>query len=896
MPMLARIKSLWRNAFSRQRNDRELDAELRGYIEQLAEEKIRQGVRPEEARRAARIELGGVEQVKESVREVRAGAWLDSLLQDLRYGARTLRKNPGFTAVAVLTLALGIGASTSVFSLVNTILIEPLAYNHPERIVQPIRLAPPGLNLGYEEINWGLPESQILMHEIKSFESVGVLKNDSFNLTGAGEPALLDGVRVSAGFFSTVGKAPALGRTFTLAEDKPGNENEVVLGYQIWAERFGADPGIIGRTAELNGAAYTVVGVMPSGFVFPRAEDMPASFSFPRETELWVPLALPATKVHRYDPDELAVIARLKPGVTVAQAQAEMNVFARERERAFPGGAGWFNSRVTPLARVVAGDTRRPLLLILGAVCVVLLIACSNVASLLLTRSLARKKEFTLRAALGAGSGRMIRQLFTESLVLSLVAGVFGVLVAEASIHFVKVFGPSNIPRLREVSLNPRVVAFALGVALLTGILFGLAPALRAGQTNLADSLKEGGHRSIGSAAGQRIRKILLVSEVALALVLVVVAGLLSQTFFHMLSANPGFNPSHVLTFGLSLPNSKYPDTPSMVVVYRKFRAQLQSIPGVQAVGFVKTVPMGGATDGSGIRFTEDPPIDPRNMPYANFVVGSPGFFSAVGTPILRGRDFLDSDVLESAPVAVVNSAMAKKFWPGQDAVGKHVGLGSKAFPLMTVVGVVADIKHLSFREEPGPEIYVPFAQKSYPSLLTMQVVMRTKTDPSSMTGLARDAIHSVDPDLPLAEITTLDAIAGTAMAQPRFSVLLLGFFAAFALLLASIGLYGVISYSVAQRTQEIGIRIALGAQRAGVFKMILREGLALAAVGIALGFGLALATTRIMAGFLYGVSPADPVTFVAVSCVLAAVALLASYVPARRAMRVDPMIALRHE
>ncbi len=848
MPMLSRMISFLRSIFARQQNDRDLDDEVRSYAELLAREKIREGLRPEEAHRSARIELGGVEQIKEQVRDGRPGAWLEALLQDLRYGARMLRKNPGFTSIAVLTLALGIGASTAVFSLFNTILLKPLPYSDAEKIVMPVRLAPPSLNLGYEEINWGLPESQILIQQSKAFQSVGVFKNDSFNLTGAGEPALLDGIRVSAGFFPTMGVAPVLGRTFNAEEDQPGHEHETILSYRLWLDRFGGSPAILGRSVQLNYSAYTVVGVMPPSFVFPRAEDMPAAFNFPRESQLWVPLALPAAKAHGDDPDELSVIARLKPGVSLVQAQAEMNVFAKTQEQQNPGGQGWFNSRVTPLARVVARDTRRPLILILWAVCVVLLIACANIASLLLTRSLTRRKEFSLRAALGAGSRRILRQLLTESLLLAATAGLLGILVAQVGIYFVKILDPSNIPRLAEVGLDLRVLAFAIGITLATGILFGLAPAMGSSRGDLVESLKEGGLRSAGSGAGQRLRKTLLVSEVALALVLVVAAGLLLHTFFHLLSVDPGFNPSRVLTFELSLPDSKYQDTAHIVALYRTLLDRLQSVSGVQSVGIVKTVPMGGATDGSGIRFTEDPPRDSRQLSYANFVVGSPGFFSAVGTPVLRGREFLETDVLASAPVAVINSAMAKKFWPGQDPVGQHVGLGSKRYPLMTIVGVVADIKHLSFREEPGPEMYVPFTQKSYPSLLTMQVVLRTKSDPTAMTASARDAIHSVDPDLPLAGVTTLDALVNNSMAQPRFSVLLLNAFAALALLLASIGLYGVISYSVAQRTQEIGIRMALGAQRSAVFAMVLREGIGFALFGMAIGVAVALGVTQTMA------------------------------------------------
>jgi putative ABC transport system permease protein len=636
---------------------------------------------------------------------------------------------------------------------------------------------------------------------------------------------------------------------------------------------------------------------MPVGFPFPHATEMPEGFTFPAEAQLWVPLALRPAPLNPYDPSELTVVRRLKPGVSIRQAQAEMNLFAKRFEHQYgTRGVGWFNSRITPLTTQVTGDTRRPLLLILGAVGVVLLIACSNVASLLLARSLGRSREFTLRTALGAGRLRLIRQLLTESLLLAAAGGAVGIALAELGIDFVKTFGPTNIPRLGEIALDWQVFAFALGVTLFTGILFGLAPAIPATRDNLADALRDGGQRSIGNATGPKIRKALLVSEVALALVLVIAASLLTQTFFRLLSVDPGFRPARVLTFELTLPDSKYADTSRMVELYDKVRAKLRTLPGVEWAAIAKVVPLDGPPDSSAIRLITRPVTQVRERPIAAYNLVSPDYFSAVGTPLLRGRQFQETDTVSSTPVTIINRTMASRFWPGENAIGKQVGLGSTQFPVMTIVGIVADVKDLSLRQEPGPEMYIPYSQKTYLSLLTMQVALRTKTDPASMMESARQAIRSIDPELPLAKVATMTALVDDSMAQPRFAMLVLGSFGALALALACIGMYGVISYSVAQRTREIGVRMALGAARNDVFGMVLGQGARLAGLGIVIGLAAAFAVTRTMASFLYGVQATDPLTFACVSLLLVAVALLACYLPARRATRVDPMIALRYE
>jgi putative ABC transport system permease protein len=822
---------------------------------------------------------------------------MHALLQDLKYGLRIHAKTLGLTTIAILTLALGIGASTAMFGVVDAILLRPLPYSESEKIVIPWRQPPKGVDLGYDKIPWGARDFRLFLRESKTFQDLGAFKSQTFTLTGVEEPMLLEGLQASAGFFSVLGVSPVMGRTFAAEEDQPGHEHEVILSYELWRDQFGASQHLLGLPLELNGEPYTIVGVMPPGFVFPHANEMPGSFEFPREAQLWVPLALPATSAAA-DPNELAVIGRLKASVSIQEVQSEMDVFAKREDQEYPKASGWFKSHATLLNEQVVGDTRRPLLLMLAAVGLVLLIACSNVASLLLTRSLVRRREFTVRAALGAGHRRLVRQVLTESLLLALAAGAVGVLLGKAGIYLVKLFGPTSIPRLQEASLDPVVFAFALGITLVTGILFGLAPAVGAIRKNLSESLKEGGQRSGGSPEGPRIRKALIIFQVAMALVLVIASGLVTRTFFRLLRVETGFNAGHVLTFGVSLLDSKYTDNDHIVTLYEKLRHQLQTVPGVQSVGIAAVVPMGGTPDTTVIRIMDHPAATEKEQPYASYNVASPGYFSAIGTSLLRGRDFLESDKGDSMPVTIVNNAMAKKFWRDENPIGKQVGPGDPKYPLMTIIGIVADVKHSSLREEPAPEMYVPYSQKPWRSLLRMQVAVRTLADPTSVTGSVREAIRKVDPDLPMAKVATLTTLADQSMAQPRFAMLLLGAFGVLALLLASVGMYGVISYSVTQRTQEIGIRMALGAQHRDVFGMVLGQGARLAGVGIMIGLLGAVAATQLMRDLLYAVHPIDfPIVYVsAVSMLLLSVALLACYVPARRATRVDPIIALRDE
>jgi putative ABC transport system permease protein len=820
---------------------------------------------------------------------------MGTLLQDVGYGLRIYTRSISFTIVTVLTLAFGIGASTAVFSLVDALLLNPLPYPGSDRIVLPWRLAPKSLNLGYSEIPWGRTDFQFFAKESKAFESMAAFQSDSFNFVGSDDPIRLDGLRASAGFFSALGVGPILGRTFLPEEDQPGHEREVVLSYALWRSQFGGSSGVLGHEIILNGYPYTIVGVMPANFTFPKAAEMPAgSFPFARLPQVWVPLALPSGPLVRGEPSELAVVARLKVGASMQEAQADMDHMRGLLEHEYPKAKGWFNSRVTPLAQQVAGNTKRPLLLILVAVGVVLLVVCFNVASLLLARSPARTREFTLRAALGAERGRLIRQVLTESLVLAVVGGLLGMLVAEAGVYLVKFFGPPDLPRLAEAGLDWRVAAFAVAITLVTGLSFGLVPAMAAARRSLVQSLKEGGQRSIGGSS-PIIRKVLLISEIALALLLVVASGLLTQTLWHLLRVNPGFNPERVLSFELSLPASKYVDNDHVVAVYQEILRRVRSVPGINSAGITEALPMGGATESTVVIIPGRPVTDQRERPFANYTIASSGYFNSIGTPILQGRDFLDSDGPNTLPVAIINDAMAKKYWPGQNPIGQQLSTPTVKDPAI-IVGIVADIKHTSLREETGPEMYIPFTQKVWPSMLVMDVVVRSQVDPNTLMGSVRAAVYSVDRALPLAKIKTLATLVDESVAGQRFSVIALGFFGGLSVLLASIGMYGVISYSVAQRTQEIGIRMALGAQRRTVFGMILGQGARLAVVGIVIGLVLALILTRMIASFLFGVQALDPLTLTIAALMVIAVVLLACYLPARRATRVDPLIALRYE
>jgi predicted permease len=818
---------------------------------------------------------------------------MKDLWQDVDFGFRLLTKSLSFTITAVLLLGLGIGATTAVFSMVDAILLKPLPYPGPDRIVMPWNVPPANLNIN-GVFPWGPIQFHAMESETKTFKALGAFQGDNFNLSGAGEPVMIEGMRVSHGFFPALGVSPALGRIFTASEDQPGHEHEVLLSNTLWRNCFHSDPQIMGRTIEMNGAPYTVLGVMPAGFSFPHANEMPETFDFPREAQLWVPAAIPAV-TPRFTASELAIVGRLQDGVSVAQAQAAMNIFATRMDRENPAAKGWFNSQVTPLEQQVAGDTRRPLLLMLLAVAGVLLIICLNLASLLLIRSIGRQREFSVRTALGASQFRIMRQLLTESLLLALAGGTIGILISAASVLLVRHLGPSTIPRLEEVGFDLRIFAFALAITTLTSILIGLAPAIAATRMDLIKSLKEGGQKAGTSSSHSYLRSGLVVFQIALSFVLVVASGLLIQTFHHIVTADGGFRAEHVLTFELSLPVSQYPDRQHIAQFYQQALPRLRAMAGVRSVAITDAVPMGGAPESTAIYIVGRTPVDRNDVPMVNYTIASPHFFATLETPFVRGRDFLDSDTDSAPAVTIINHAMARRFWPDEDAIGKKVIVPAQRHPL-TVVGIVADIKHSSLREEPAPEMFVPYTQDAWPSMTIMQVVLRSRGDPDAAIGSARDVLQALDPRLPLAKITTLSDLTDSALANEKFTMLMLGFFGTLSLLLTAIGIYGVISYSVSQRIREIGIRIALGATRVSIFSSTLHHCIRLAVAGVGLGLAAALALGHGLTSYLYGVEDYDPFTFVTVAVILTFVALVAGFFPARFAASLDPVQALRAE
>lgn len=820
---------------------------------------------------------------------------MTSLFQDLKYAARLLRKAPAFAAITVLTLALGIGATTAVFSVVNTLLLKPLPYPQADRVVFPWRQPPPHVDVGFRDLPWSRVEVQTFGHETETFESFGAFSGDWMNLTGSGEAARVGITRVSAGFFPSLGVTPAIGRVFTTEEDRPGREREVILSHRLWQSRFNADPAMVGRSIDLNGASFTVIGVMAAGFDFPRSADMPGIFSFPERPDAWVPLALPPGPRKRGEPAELAVIGRLRSGGSGDQAQTELDRFADRMDRELPNAKGWFSSRVTPMSAQLIGETRRPLVLLLLAVAVVLMIACSNVANLVLNRSIGRSREIAVRAAIGASRGRLVQQLLVESVLLSILGGAIGVLVAAMGVDLVKAIGPANVPALRDVTVDRTMLLFATGVSVICGLLVGLAPSIALNKDRLSRALHDGSLRMGTSAGARRTRQALVLAQLALAVVLLVASGLLVRTFVQLMRSDGGFNSDRVLTFELTLPTSTYSDADHIARFYDAVLPRIASVPVVESSGLGEMIPLGGPSESTALRIPGRVVTNERERPFANYTIVSAGYFGAVGTPVLQGRDFARTDVVDSQPVAIVNRAMAERFWPGQSALGKSVGVPIMPFD-MTVVGVVSNIKHATMRETPGPEIYVPYTQKPWPSMQTLHVAVRTRVDATTAIAAMREAVAAIDPGVPLANIASLETVVGNAVAQPRFSMYLVTVFGGVALVLACIGLYGTIAHTVLARTSEFGIRIALGAQRADLLRMVLRDGLGLAAIGVAAGTVIAAIGARAIATFLYGIAPTDPITFATVLGTLFAVAVLACYLPARSAMRIDPLIAMRTE
>jgi putative ABC transport system permease protein len=822
---------------------------------------------------------------------------MQTLWQDVRYGLRMLGKKPGFTAIAVVTLALGIGANTSLFTVVNAVLLRPLPYDQPDRMVFLTERHPK-----FQVMSISYPDFSDWRAQNHVFENIGVSNFRDYNLTGNGEPERLRTGQVSADLFSALRVHAALGRLFTNEEDKPGAPAVVVLSNDLWQRRFGSDPHVLNQVLTLNDRPYTVIGVMPRGF------------SYSRQADLWVPIGKmaddPSLKSRDNHPG-LRAVARLRPGVTLEQARADMDTIAARLEQLYPDSNKGVGVRLVPLLENYVGDVRRALWILLGAVGLVLMIACANVANLMLVKAAARQREIAVRMALGASRWRLVRQLLTESLLLALAGGALGLLIARWGVGLILAVAGDTIPRTGEIGIDNRVLGFTLAASAVTGIIFGLAPALQSSRTDVQEALKKAGRSATVGRHG--LRQFLVVSEVALTLVLLIGAGLLIRSFYRLHQVNPGFVEEHVLSFRVQLPVQKYPREQQWLSFYQEVMDKLRVLPGVEAVSVTSRVPMDQNDWQSGFRVVGEPPPPPGQGPSMEVSLVSPDYFRAMGIPLLHGRSFTDQDnrsnlseeelrepdlvkrLRAGLKTVIVDEEFVRRHWPNENPLGKQIlwGPGPNDPPL-TVIGVVGRVKLYSPNEPAG------FVQGYFPYLEMpgngMSFVVKTSLDPEQMIAAARQQVRAVDADQPIYDIKTLSERRAESIAPQRFNLLVLGLFAAVALVLAVVGIYGVMAYSVVQRTQEIGLRMALGAQMKDVLKLVLQNGMTLSLIGVVIGLAASFALTRLMANLLFGVTPTDAITFTSVAGAALIVALLACYIPARRATKVDPLVALRYE
>jgi putative ABC transport system permease protein len=802
------------------------------------------------------------------------------ILQDLRYGARMLLKNPGFTLIAVITLALGIGANTAIFSIINGVLLRPLPYKDPQRLV---------MVEGTKQLS--SLDFIALRHQNQVFEQAAAFISQELNLTGHGEPEFLGDVVASANLFSLLGVEALYGRVFLPEEEQPGNHRVVILSYGFWQRRFGSDPKIVGQKISLNDQLYTIVGVMPPGFQFPRKGDMPGVWPIPSVVDIYTPTAFAPEQWNNRKSVSVIIIARLKPQFSLEQAQAEMNGIA-ERRRQESTEVNWDQEiRVETLHQHLVGRVKLALLVFLGAVGFLLLIACANVANLTLMRATARRKEIVIRAALGAGRGRVFKQLLTESVLLAMASGSLALLLAFWGVDLLRLIIPGDMPRADQIGIDGKVLGFTLLISAFTGILFGLVPALQAARLSLSEVLKEGG-RSSGGIGHHYFRNLLVVSEVALALMLLSGAGLMLRSFMRLTSVEPGLDTHHLLTTDIRLPRNRYSPL-QQVAFYRQLLERLRVMPGVQAATAAYPLPLSGAEEGIGFNIEGEPPPGPGQWRYfaKPRCIGT-DYFKTLEIRLQRGRVFQESDGVASPPVVIINEVLARQYWPDQDAIGKRMVLNISP-EWREVIGVVKSVRQLGLSDELRPELYFPFAQ--FPAA-SLTLVVRTNGEPLNFVTAVRDQVQAIDKDQPISNIHTMDELLGKTLSQPRFNLILLAIFAGVALLLAAVGIYGVMSYMVMQRTQEIGIRMALGAQTRDVLKLVIGQGMRLALLGVSIGLAGALALTHLLKALLFGVSTTDPLTFVVIGLVLAIVTLLACWIPARQATKVDPIIALRFE
>jgi putative ABC transport system permease protein len=893
MTMWNRSRSWLRATLHRLSTEREMDAELRFHIEAYTDDLVRSGIPHEEARRRARIEFGGVERAKEECRDATGANLFGSFLQDIRYGLRMLRKSPGFTAVAILALALGIGANTAIFSVVEGVVLAPLPYRHADRLVMILES-----NLRFPKDAISYPNFQDWRRTAHSFEQMSaIMVQQGFDLTAPGAPEHIVGNRITSGFFSTLGVNLALGREFSLQEDHRAGPPVTIISNRLWRDRFASSPQVVGEPVILDGVDYTIIGVTPPGF-----------HPFSGDVDIYAPLGQgdPLILNARATHDSMISIARLKPGVSISQAQAEMTTVQAQLDQLYADADAGLGVDVLPLKSEIVGDASATLFLLLIAVGLVLLIACANVANLFLARSAARTSEFAIRSALGASGSRIVRQLVTESVLLSFAGGIVGLIFATLGAKLVSSALPLNLPRTENIHVNAFVLLFALGISVVVGILFGLAPAMQSSRTNPHAVLKEGGRGSAG--AQHRAQSSLVIFQMALTLVLLVGAGLLFRTIRHLWETDPGFNTHQVIAFKVGLSPSITQKGSSLRTGFLQLLERIRSIPGVQSADFTMLVPLSHDDNDTPFWIGSDKPAVLQNAPRMLVFDTGPDYLRTMGIALLRGRFFTPDDTTNSPCVAVIDSVFARTYFPGKDPVGAHLTFGFPVAPWgpCSIIGVVGHVSHWGLGN-PGTnteaQSYYPLYQArdelwplGYPY---MQIVIRTPLDIAAIMPAIKAEVYNAGGDQTVYDLRTMQEIASESMSSQRFPMILLGAFAGLALLLASIGIYGVISYSVTLRGHEIGIRMALGAGKRDIFRMIIGQGLRLALIGLAIGAGTALILTRLLSSFshlLYGVTTSDPLTFVSVSGALTGIALLACYIPARRAMRIDPMVALRHE
>jgi putative ABC transport system permease protein len=859
---------------------REIDEEMQFHIRMRTQENIERGMSPEDARRHAEERFGNTGRIKEQGWDVRGGGWLETLWQDMRYGARMLRKHPGFSLMAVLTLALGIGANTAIFSIVNGVLLRPLPYPEPDQLDTVFQQ-----NSAMNRFGISVADFLGMEKEYARIGSVAAFNHRAVTLTGGERPEQIKATFATSGFFKTLGVSPARGRTFVPGEDRPDKDAVVVISHGFWQRQLGGNTETIGRRLTLDGISYTVIGIMPPDFVAPSSTT----------PELWPILQLQTPK--RRGPFTLRVIARRNPGVSEQQGRDELQRIAREVftqwSHTFPDANATYVS--TPLKQALVGNIGTTLLVLLGAVGCVLLLASVNVANLLLARASTRQQEIAIRAALGAGRLRLVRQLFTESLLLALLGGAAGLLLAVWGVDMLLALSPENIPRMDQVKVDGFVLGFAGLGTFLSCLVFGLVPALYNVNPDLGEPLKGGGRGSAEVPGRRRLRDLLVILEFALALPLLVGAGLMINSFMRLQQVKPGFDPDHLLTVSLPLPALKYPKPEQAANFHQEMMRKVQTLPGVQAASLSTSLPLDGGNTND-FELETHPTPQGTSAEVAEFNAVSPEYFRTLGIPLLKGRYLSEQDNTDAPPVTVVSETFARRYFPGEDPIGMRLKTGGcTECDWTTIVGVVGDVKNGGLGAEETPAMYCPFVQEAF-NIRMMTLVLRTEGDPLSFVAAVRREVNSIDPDLALADIKSMDQLMSESLGQSRYRGVLLGIFAVVALTLAAVGIYGVIAYAVSQRTREIGIRIALGARKRHIFRMVVGHGMILSLIGVAIGIAASLMLTRFLSSLLYGVSSTDPLTFTSVVLLLISVALAACSIPARRATRVDPMIALRYE